>query len=324
MSHVVVAEVVRSGFVEGRHHGSVVSLAADGSVAWSVGDAGEPILPRSCNKPVQALAMLRAGLELPPDLLAMACASHSGEEMHVERVHTILRGAGLDAGHLQCPADWPLDPAVKEALLRRRGDRSRAHMNCSGKHAAMLATCVVNGWSTHDYLDPAHPLQRLTVEVFAEMTGEEVDTIATDGCGAPLLSTSLTGLATAFRRLALGLDGRDEADVRSMRIAEAIRTHPELVSGSTRDERALLAAVPGAIGKGGAEACHVVALPDGRAVALKIEDGGERARPVVMVEALWRSGVLEVPGVDVVAVEGVGRHVLLGGGQPVGEVRSAF
>ena len=86
----VVAEIVRSGFVEGHHYGSIVALGGSGEVEWSVGDADQPILPRSCNKPIQALAMVRLGLKLPPELLALACASHSGEEFHVEGVRRIL------------------------------------------------------------------------------------------------------------------------------------------------------------------------------------------------------------------------------------------
>ncbi|CAB4744062.1 unannotated protein [freshwater metagenome] len=314
----VVAEVVRSGFVEGRHHGSVVALAPDGSVAWAVGDVDSPVLPRSCNKPLQAVAMVEAGLDLPPDLLAMACASHSGEAMHLEAVQRILAGAGLSEDDLQCPVDWPMIDGVRDEALRSGASASRLFMNCSGKHAAMLATCVANGWDTATYLSPAHPLQQAILATFARLTGEPVDTVAVDGCGAPLLSASLTGLARAFRSLAVASSGAES------RVAEAIRAHPELVSGSTRDELLLLRAVPGAIGKAGAEACYAVALPDGRAFALKIEDGGARARPVVMAAALERSGVLEMDGVDAEAVRRTGGHVLLGGGVPVGEVRAAF
>ena len=314
----VVAEVVRSGFVEGRHHGSVVALAPDGSVEWSVGDADSPVLPRSCNKPLQAVAMVEAGLDLPPDLLAMACASHSGETMHLEAVQRILTGAGLTEDDLQCPVDWPMIDAVRDEALRAGASASRLFMNCSGKHAAMLATCVVNGWDTATYLSPTHPLQQAILATFARLIGEPIDTVAVDGCGAPLLSASLTGLARAFRALAVASSGAEA------RVVEAIRARPELVSGSTRDERMLLQAVPGAIGKAGAEACYAVALPDGRAFALKIEDGGARARPVVMAAALERSGVLGLAGVDAEAVRRTGVHVLHGGGVPVGEVRAAY
>lgn len=317
-SAVTVAEVVRSGFVEGRHHGSVVALAPDGSVEWAVGDVDSPVLPRSCNKPLQAVAMVEAGLDLPPDLLALACASHSGEAMHLDGVRRILAGAGLAEDDLLCPVDWPMIDGVRDEALRSGASASRLFMNCSGKHAAMLATCVVNGWDTATYLSPTHPVQQAILDTFARLTGEPIDTVAVDGCGAPLLSASLTGLARAFRAVALASTGAEA------RVASAIRAHPELVSGSTRDELSLLRAIPGAIGKAGAEACYAVALPDGRAFALKIEDGGARARPVVMAAALERSGVLGMAGVDAEAVRRTGRHVLLGGGVPVGEVRAAF
>src|SRR6187551_1478566 len=100
-SPVVVAEIVRSEFVEGHHYGSLVALTADGSVDWSVGAVETAILPRSSNKPVQALGMVRLGLDLPPELLALACASHSGESFHLDGASRILAGAGLDEHALQ-------------------------------------------------------------------------------------------------------------------------------------------------------------------------------------------------------------------------------
>jgi L-asparaginase II len=315
-SPVVVAEIVRSGFVEGHHHGSVVALAPDGSVDWEVGDVESQILPRSCNKPVQALGMLRSGLDLSGELLALACASHSGEPFHIEGVRRILAGAGLDESALQTPPDYPLDDAAREALIRDGGQRTSIAMNCSGKHAAMLATCVTNGWDTGSYRDPDHPLQKAIIDTFEDLTGEPVETVAVDGCGAPLLATSLVGLARAFRRLATAEEGPEAA------VATAIREHPEYVSGTRRDEARLVRAVPGAIGKAGAESCYAVALRDGRAFALKVDDGAARARPVVMAAALERSGVTGLDGVDAEAVRETGTAVLLGGGRPVGEVRA--
>lgn len=315
---VVVAEIVRSGFVEGHHYGSVVALDAAGEVDWSVGMVDEQVLPRSCNKPIQALAMVRAGLKLEPELLALACASHSGEPFHIEGVRRILAGAGLSEDSLQTPLDYPLDDAAREQVIRDGGSKTSIQMNCSGKHAAMLATCVLNGWSTDDYLDPAHPLQVAIAVAFADHTGEPVEVVAVDGCGAPLLSTSLIGLARAFRALAIATSGP------SAEIAEAIRSHPAYVSGTTRDELALLTAIPGSIGKAGAESCYAVALADGRAFALKTDDGAPRVRPVLMASALERSGVLDLAGVDAVAVRKTGELPLLGGGKPVGEIRASF
>ena len=314
----VVAEVVRSGFVEGHHHGSVVALDTGGAVDWSVGDVASAVLPRSCNKPLQALGMVRLGLDLEPELLALACASHSGEDFHVAGVRRILAQGGLDESALQTPPDHPLDDAARDAVIRGGGEKQPVLMNCSGKHAAMLLTCVVNGWDTATYREPDHPLQQAIADSFSALTGEPVEVVAVDGCGAPLLSASLTGLARGFRTLAVADDGPER------RVADAIRDHPAYVSGSTRDERALLTAIPGAIGKAGAEACYAVALPDGRAFALKADDGYPRVRPVLMAAALRRSGVDTEPGVDTEAVNATGRVELLGGGVPVGEIRATF
>jgi L-asparaginase II len=324
MKAVPVAEIVRNGFVEGHHYGSLVALDAEGAVAWSVGDVESPVLPRSCNKPIQALGMVRAGLDLPPELLALACASHSGEPFHIDGVRRILAGAGLFEADLQTPPDYPLDDAAREAVIREGGGRAPVLMNCSGKHAAMLATCVANDWPTKSYRDPEHPLQQAIAATFADLIGEPIAVTAVDGCGAPLFSTSLVGLAGAFRRLALGVTGSGDADPDAGRVADAVRAHPAYVSGTTRDELALLTAIPGAIGKAGAEGCYAVALPDGRAFALKTDDGAARVRPVLMAEALRRSGVLDEPGVDAEAVRRTGTVPLLGGGEPVGEIRAAF
>jgi len=315
---VVIAEVVRSGFVEGHHYGSVVALAADGSVDWSAGDVTSPVFPRSCNKPLQALGMVDLGLDLPPDLLALACASHSGEPMHVDGVRRILAGAGLDESALQTPPDVPLDDDERDTWLRAGRAREPIAMNCSGKHAAMVATCALHGWDVATYRDAGHPLQRALATTFADLTGEPVAATGIDGCGAPLFSASLVGLARGFAALASATDGTRH------RVAEAIRAHPAMVSGTRRDERVLLTAIPGAIGKAGAESCYAVALPDGRAFALKTDDGGQRARPVIMAAALRRSGVDTEPGVDTEAVRSTGVHELLGGGVPVGVVRATL
>ncbi len=313
---VPVVEIVRSGFVEGRHHGSVVVLDASGEVELSVGAVDVPMLPRSCVKPLQAVAMLRMGLELDAELLALASASHSGEPFHLEGVRRILDTVGLDEHALRTPPDFPLDDEERNQALRDGHDRSSIAMNCSGKHAAKLATCVVNGWPTESYLDADHPLQRGIRATLEELTGHPVSTVAVDGCGAPLFDTTLVGLARAFSRLATATDGPE------LRVAQAVRDFPEWVSGTRRDEARLLHAVPGAICKAGAESCYALALADGRSVALKVEDGAARARPIVMAAVLERIGVAELPGVDAAAVASTGEHVLHGGGRPVGQLRA--
>ncbi|MFT4084968.1 MAG: asparaginase [Nocardioides sp.] len=311
---VPLVEVVRSGFVEGLHRGAMVALGADGELAWSLGDVAAPMLPRSASKPLQALAMVDLGLDLPADLLALACASHSGEGFHLDGVRRILAGAGLEVDALGNVPDYPLDERARFAAIRSGEEPTRLAMNCSGKHAAMLATCVRRDWPVDGYLDPVHPLQVAIRQRYEAVTGETAQ-LAVDGCGAPLLSVSLIGLARAYARLAQARTGP------AARVADAIRSHPEHVSGTGRDEAVLLRAVPGAIGKFGAEAVYAVALPDGRAYALKIADGGDRARPVAMVAALLRDGLAGLDGVDLDAVRSLGERPVLGGGTPVGALR---
>jgi L-asparaginase II len=310
---VIVAEVVRSGFVEGHHRGSVVALAPDGQVEWAVGDVASQVFARSSNKPLQAVGMLRCGLVLEPRLLALVCASHSGEPFHVDGVRKILADSGLDEEALQTPPDYPLDDEARVALIRSGGGPSSVAMNCSGKHAGMLAACVLNGWPTEDYREPDHPVQVAIRAAFESLTGEPSSVVGVDGCGAPLFAASLTSLAQAFRTLVTAAPETAEG-----RVAAAVAAFPEYASGTRRDEAKLLRALPGAIGKAGAEASYAVALPDGRAIALKIDDGGHRARPVVMAAALRRSGVHHP------VIDELGRYELLGGGRPVGEVRATI
>ena len=313
-----MAEVVRSGFVEGHHYGSVAVLAADGTLDWSLGDVESQMLPRSCSKPIQSVAMLRHGLDLDGELLALASASHSGEAFHIEGVRRILAGAGLDESALLTPPDFPVDPAAREEFIRDGHARSSIAMNCSGKHAAMLATCVANDWDLATYTSPDHPLQHAIRETVESLTEVPAEAVAVDGCGAPLFSTTLVGLARAFRSIVLG--GSDH----EARVTRAFREHPEFASGSRRDEAKLIRAVPGAIAKVGAEACYAVGLADGRAVALKIDDGGQRARPALMAAVLRRMGVDTEPGVDAAALHDSGVVVVEGGGEPVGVINAVL
>jgi len=282
----VLAEVVRSGFAESVHRGATVALAAGGGVLAQNGQIDVPVFPRSSNKPMQATAMLRCGLDLDGELLALAAASHCGEDFHVDGVRKILSGAGLDESALQCPASWPLDEQTAYRLIGAGEGKSRVRMNCSGKHAAMLAACVVNGWTTRNYRDADHPLQQRIKDTVEELAGETVTATGVDGCGAPVLALTLTGLARAFRALATAAAGTAER-----RVADAIRAYPAWVSGTTHDQTRLMKAIPGLLLKGGAEGVDAFALPDGRAGAVKIDDGAGRARTPVTVSVLRQLGV---------------------------------
>ncbi|NYI04514.1 asparaginase [Allostreptomyces psammosilenae] len=310
--HVPVAHLVRADIVEGVHHGSVVVLAPDGRVEFQAGDVEAAFYPRSALKPVQAVALLRAGLPLDGELLALTAASHSGEERHLAGARSILRAAGLTEDDLRNTPDLPYGAEQREEWLRRGLGPSRLAQNCSGKHAAMLLTARVRGWSLEDYLAPEHPLQRAVAETVEDLTGQGVARVSVDGCGAPLFAVSLHGLTRAVARIASAAPGTDLA-----RVADAMRSHPEAVSGTGRDVARLMRAVPGLLAKDGFEGVQVAALPDGRAVGVKIADGGDRARMPVTAAALARCGIAPE------ALEEFATAPVLGGGRPVGTLRAA-
>lgn len=308
----VVAEVVRGGLVESRHRGSVIALDGHtGRIFFSTGEVNRPMFPRSCAKPLQTLGMLRAGWRPGgSDEIAVASASHSGEPMHLDVVRRILAAVGLDESALDNTPDLPLDPTAAAALIRAGGGPDALHQNCSGKHAAMVATCVTAGWPSGGYRDPAHPLQQAIRATVEEVSGEKVAAVAVDGCGAPLFALSLAGVASAFARLTTAGTGTAE-----QRVADAMRRHPRLVGGTGRDVTLLMQAVDGLVAKDGAEGVYAAALHDGRAVALKIEDGAGRARAPVMVAALRRLGVTAM------MPETLSHPPVLGHGEQVGVIR---
>jgi L-asparaginase II len=220
---------------------------------------------------------------------------------------------GLTPEHLQCPPALPLDQEEQEACLAAGGRRDRVAMNCSGKHAAMLAAAALRDWPLDSYLDPDHPLQRVIRTVVEEAAGEPVAAVGVDGCGAPLMAISLTGLARAFRSFVLAVPGTPER-----RVADAMRAHPEYVAGTRRHDTWLMREIPGVLSKVGAEAVQAMALPDGRSLALKVEDGGVRALGPVLARAL------RLTGVTAPVLDRIGRTPVLGGGQEVGEVHAVF
>jgi L-asparaginase II len=295
----------------------VVVLDADGHVQRQAGEVMEPLFPRSSNKPMQAAGMLRGGLDTSGKLLALAAASHSGEDFHVAGVREILARAGLGEDALRCPPALPMDTRAQQELLRLGGNADRVHMNCSGKHAAMLATCVSAGWPTGSYLSPHHPLQAGIRGTLEDLAGERVAAVGVDGCGAPLFALSLTGVARALRAMVLAQPGSPER-----KVADAMRAYPDWTSGRARPESALMTAVPGLLLKSGAEGVEGFALADGRAVAYKIQDGAARARPPLTVALLRSLGVGTQPGVDSAALDRIGRVPVVGGDRVVGEVRA--
>ena len=302
---VPLVEVERNGVVESVHTGHVIVLDADGRVRLSLGDPNQIVFARSSLKPLQATGMLRAGAELDPTEIALAAASHSGSPEHLRIIQTMLANAGLTESDLECPPALPLGVAEQRDYLRSGQQERRLAMNCSGKHTAMLITCLANNWTMSGYTAQEHPLQQQLAATVAELAGEPIAATAVDGCGAALFGVSLAGVARAFANLARGED---------QRVADAMREHPYLVGGNGRAATELMQRIGGLIAKDGAEGGFAAALPDGGAVAVKIDDGASRAADIAVARALSHLGVdtQELTGVPV-----------LGGGEPVGLIRPA-
>ena len=306
MSESVLAELVRDGVVESKHFGHLIALDANGAAVITKGEPDALIYPRSAIKSIQASAMVRKGLISPVRSLALVCGSHSGSDAHQRTALEILRSAGLTESALQCIPDKPIGIEERKAW----GDRepTRLAMNCSGKHAGMLATCVANDWPTENYLDPSHPLQVAIREEFEMLAEEKVAKISTDGCGAPLFLLSLRGLARSFRNLAKSNDPVHK------QVVAACLAHPEMVAGIGRTDTELMKQVPGLFLKVGAEGVQVGFLPDGRTVAFKVSDGSDRAHLLLLQSAFAKLGFdFEVK-----------RPEILGGGRVIGEIRATL
>jgi L-asparaginase II len=306
-----LAVTTRSGLDESVHFGVAVAVAADGRVAVSVGNPDAVIYPRSSNKPGQAVAMVRHGLSLPDELLALVCASHDGTPMHTDGARRILGSVGLDESALCNTADFPLDAEAAAAAVRSGTARSSLMMNCSGKHAGMLATCRTNDWPTTGYLAPEHPLQQAITATLAELIGGPPAHIGIDGCGAPAHAMSLHQLARMFRSVS-----SENGEPAAAAIHRAMTSAPQMVGGERRDVTVLMRGVSGLIVKDGADGVMAAALPDGRSVALKVADGGDRARVPVMLD------LLAAVGVDIDGLRPVLSRPILGHGLAVGAVRS--
>lgn len=302
----ILAEVTRSEVIESSHAGHLVLLNSDGSVLFSKGDPSQLTFPRSTIKSIQASAMVRNGLKLEPRLLALACSSHSGAAMHQDGAVEILKLAGLTIDALQNAKDKPLGEAERRAWGAQ--EPTRLAMNCSGKHAAMLLTCVTNNWPIENYLDPEHPLQVACRKELELLAGEEVSLVSTDGCGAPLFLISLLGLARSIRAITISTDPIHQS------VISACIAHPDMVTGVGRDTSVLMKSVPGLFAKDGAEAVEIGSLPDGRTYAIKFSDGSARAAGVVIPAALKKFGV-DTPSHSV---------QIYGGPNVIGSIRAAF
>ncbi len=310
-----LVRVVRSGLEESLHLGHVVVCDARGRVLAWAGDPDRPVYVRSCLKPFQSAVSLSAfgSDDRPSDrLVAITCASHNGEAIHVRAVRDLLARGGLTPDDLRTPPAYPSDLAAAVRVRQRRP----VYHNCSGKHAGMLLACVRAGWPVEDYRDRRHPLQRRVLAAVRDLSGVAHPSIGTDGCGVPTPGMPLRAVATMFARLA-----SPSGDLAPFlrRAAAAMRSRPYLVGGRNRADTAVMAATGGLVMKEGAEALDCVCVPDaGIGIAVKVADGGYRAAGPAVIAVLRELGLLSAA--ERRALAPVERPDVLGGGRPVGRI----
>lgn len=311
-TYAELARATRSGFVESKHFGSLLALNPDSTVALVMGAMDEEILPRSTFKPLQAAGILETGLTLSSEQLAVATGSHVGSYQHQLVVRSILEEFGLTEQALACPPDYPEDSETREQMIREGVPKKPICMNCSGKHAAMLAACRVNNWPIESYLEKEHPLQLVIRDTIERVSGVPIKAIAVDGCGAALFGTSVRGIAQAFQKLA-----QAESNTTLGQVAEAMRAYPALVQGEGEYNTLAMQRFEGSISKGGAEGVLGIATKSGASVGVKVIDGSLRATTVIALQALEYIGAL--PAGSLENNQDLG-FAIYGGGKKVGQI----
>ncbi|KYP82127.1 asparaginase [Ferroacidibacillus organovorans] len=300
MSHgVELVHVTRGKSTESIHMGHVAIVSADGRLLCGWGDPHVNVFARSSMKPFQALGLVMSGaLEkygFTEQELALACASHSGEERHVALAWSMLQKSGTSEEELQCGAHLPYDEHASRELLRLGIATRQLHNNCSGKHAGMIAAAKARAESTDDYLDKNHPLQRFILNAIAEIGEVDIQRIEveTDGCGAPVFGVPLKTLALLFARLANPEFAPQIYRDPLAKIAQAMNHYPEMVGGTARFDTALMNAFKERIvGKEGAEGVHGLGvMKEGLGIAVKIADGSKRAIYPTVLRALELQGI---------------------------------
>ncbi|MGR3514443.1 MAG: asparaginase [Paracoccaceae bacterium] len=293
---VPLVETTRGDFLESRHFGHAVIARPTGEIVEAWGDPNKLVLPRSSHKMLQALPLVESGAakDLSTEHLALACASHSAEDIHVSRVSAWLADMGLSEHDLCCGPTPSLDLERRHQMIRDGQPHTRLHSDCSGKHAGFLTLSKHLGGAAR-YVDPDHPVQRAVRSAIEDMAEHESPGYGIDGCSAPNFALPLHAMARAMAKFATMGQGSSSRDKACVRLREAMMRHPELVSGTRRSCNDLMRAADGkAAVKSGAEGFYVAILPEaGLGIALKIEDGATRASAATMAALLVRCGAIE-------------------------------
>ena len=293
-----LVEVLRGETVESRHRGAYAVVGDHGKVIASAGDIEAPVFPRSAVKALQAIPLVESGAAdrfgFLAEELALACASHNGEDVHLRVLRSMLARAGLEEAQLECGAHPPQDkPALRE-LVAASAEPTPAHNNCSGKHAGMLALALTLGVEPKGYVEPGHAVQRSMAAVLSDLCAVDIDEApcAVDGCSVPTWAIPLRLLALGFHRFASGATLSRARQVACERLMAAVRHHPRMVAGKDRFCTKLMTAVPRAFVKTGAEGVFCGAVPHaGIGFALKCDDGANRASEPAAAALLLRLDV---------------------------------
>ena len=316
-----LVRVVRSRLEESVHLGHAAVCNADGRLVGFAGDPDRLVFARSCMKPLQAAVSLKAIGEaerLPDRELAIMCASHNGEPVHIGAVRAVLERAGLGPSALQNPPGWPLD---EESMARAQHKNPLLH-NCSGKHAGMLLACVRAGWDPGTYRRKGHALQKRILRAVQRVSGVDGVVVGVDGCGVPVHGMPLRAVATLYARLARP-EGLGDLSGEVERAVEAMLGDPYLVGGRGAIDTALMQGTGDVMAKRGAEALEcAAALDPGLGVAVKIADGGSRAGSPALLSALRQVGA--ITGEQMARLSSFSHPSVLGGGEPVGELLADF
>lgn len=309
----MLARTVRNGVVESFYDGGVVATNAEGAVIALWGVTEPTFFWRSAAKLVQATVSQEAGADMVPEQMAVACSSHSGWPIHLAIVRNMLTDVGLSEHDLQCPPDWPLSAGARDMLVAAgHRDPRRVFHNCSGKHSGWLRACVAQGWPTETYLSPDHPLQKRIVDLTHEVSGVNPTPTGVDGCGAPVLRTTLTGAARTFAILS--------SDRRFAEATTANHRYAALSSGSERPDARVGAWWDGPLKVGAAGL--IAAGRNGIGIAAKSWSGDKSIAVVLLVEGARRLGLLSAAALA--ALEDVALPVTLGGGDPQGVCGPVF
>lgn len=317
---VPLVRVQRSGLDESIHVGDVAVVDADGTLVAFAGDPATKLFARSCMKPLQATVSLSlAPLDFPHPEVAVMCASHNGEPVHVDAVRSLLARAGVAEHELQTPSARPWDDETRAAHPERRSINS----DCSGKHGGMLAACHARGWPTQTYRDRDHPLQRRVHAAVALAAGTDPLALGVDGCGVPVHALPLASMARIYARLADPDRWGDALAPGVGRASTAMRAEPYLVAGRNRVDTAVMQAAADVIVKGGAEGLIcAAALGRGLGIAVKVADGSSRATAPALVRVLRLLDVLADR--DLQVLDAFARPAVMGGGEPVGRLTADF